>query len=221
MLQLHLSDQQFYCLLRCVLYQRLYGSLTLLVTETSIFKESIHLLKHKKWSKIDTEYICWIFLTHWSLTKWRPLCQCQFQMNIYNEMIIMTQFNDKYIHVVVPSWGYSENFLTEPYPWLRRLRTKIIPMENWSKLYPCQKVMSPKSLHLGEIGHIWPKSCYVVWKKWSSWVKMTKIHDDVIKWKHFPRYWPFVQGILRWPVNSPHKRPVTQSFDFFLWSAPE
>ena len=21
------------------------------------------------------------------------------------------------------------------------------------------------------------------------------IHDDVIKWKHFPRYWPFARGI--------------------------
>ena len=30
-------------------------------------------------------------------------------------------------------------------------------------------------------------------------------HDDVIKWKHFPRYWPFVLGIHRSPVNSPHK----------------
>ena len=30
-------------------------------------------------------------------------------------------------------------------------------------------------------------------------------HDDVIKWKHFPSYWPFVRGIHRWPVNSPHK----------------
>ena len=29
-------------------------------------------------------------------------------------------------------------------------------------------------------------------------------HDDVIKWKPFPRYWPFVQGIHRSPVNSPH-----------------
>ena len=28
---------------------------------------------------------------------------------------------------------------------------------------------------------------------------------DVIKWKHFPRYWPFVRGIYRSPVNSPHK----------------
>ena len=30
-------------------------------------------------------------------------------------------------------------------------------------------------------------------------------HDDVIKWKHFPRYWRFVRGIHRLPVNSPHK----------------
>ena len=31
------------------------------------------------------------------------------------------------------------------------------------------------------------------------------IHDDVIKWRHFPRYWPFVRRIHRSPVNSPHK----------------
>ena len=33
----------------------------------------------------------------------------------------------------------------------------------------------------------------------------TAIHDDVIKWKYFPRYWPFVRGIHRSPVNYPHK----------------
>ena len=30
-------------------------------------------------------------------------------------------------------------------------------------------------------------------------------HDDVIKWKHFQCYWPFVQGIHRSPVNSLRK----------------
>ena len=30
-------------------------------------------------------------------------------------------------------------------------------------------------------------------------------HDDVIKWKHFPRYWPFVRGIHWSPVISPYK----------------
>ena len=29
--------------------------------------------------------------------------------------------------------------------------------------------------------------------------------DDVIKWKHFPRYWPFFRGIHRSPVDSSHK----------------
>ena len=33
----------------------------------------------------------------------------------------------------------------------------------------------------------------------------TQWHDDVVKWKHFPRYWPFVRGIHRSPVNSPNK----------------
>ena len=41
-------------------------------------------------------------------------------------------------------------------------------------------------------------------------------YDDVIKCNHFPRYWPFVRGIHRSTVNSPHKRPVTRSFDVFF-----
>ena len=37
------------------------------------------------------------------------------------------------------------------------------------------------------------------------------VHDDVINWKRFPRYWPFVWEIHRSPVNSPHKGPVTHT----------
>ena len=36
-------------------------------------------------------------------------------------------------------------------------------------------------------------------------IEVSVIHDDVIKWKHFPRNWSFVRGIHRSPVNSPHK----------------
>ena len=35
--------------------------------------------------------------------------------------------------------------------------------------------------------------------------KRVVLHDNIIKWKHFPCYWPFVQGIHRSPVNSSHK----------------
>ena len=41
------------------------------------------------------------------------------------------------------------------------------------------------------------------------------LHDDVIKWKHFPRNWPFVRGIHRPPVNSPHKGQWRKALIFF------
>ena len=41
-------------------------------------------------------------------------------------------------------------------------------------------------------------------------------HDDVIKWKHFPRYWPFLRGIHRSPVNSPHKGQWCRALMFSL-----
>ena len=46
-----------------------------------------------------------------------------------------------------------------------------------------------------------------VWGVMSSifFTQTSSLHDDVIKWKHFPRYWPFVRGIHQSPVNSPHK----------------
>ena len=43
-----------------------------------------------------------------------------------------------------------------------------------------------------------------------------KRHDDVIRKTHFPRYWPFVLGIHRSPVNSPHKGQWRGSLMFSL-----
>ena len=41
-------------------------------------------------------------------------------------------------------------------------------------------------------------------------------HDDVIKWNHFPRYWPFVRGNHRSRWIPRTQRPVTRSFDVFF-----
>ena len=45
-------------------------------------------------------------------------------------------------------------------------------------------------------------------------------HDDAIKWKHFPRYWPFVRGIhrSRWIC---HTKASDAELWWFLWSASE
>ena len=42
------------------------------------------------------------------------------------------------------------------------------------------------------------------------WWEPKHNHDDVIKWKRFPRYWPFVWGI--------HQLiPLTKASDTELW----
>ena len=50
-------------------------------------------------------------------------------------------------------------------------------------------------------------------------VNPVKSHNDVIKWKHFPRYWPFVRGIHRSPVNPPHKGQWRGALMFALMCA--
>ena len=73
---------------------------------------------------------------------------------------------------------------------------------------------------------IYSMSLYMSQKTWAYgiWYKVTKsmfiqccfTHDDVIKWKHFPRYWTFVRGIPRSPVNSPHKGQWRRALMFSL-----
>ena len=43
-------------------------------------------------------------------------------------------------------------------------------------------------------------------------ITVLHIHDDVIKWKHFPRYWPFVRNSSV-TGEFPAQRPMTRSFN--------
>ena len=45
---------------------------------------------------------------------------------------------------------------------------------------------------------------------------MNSQHDDVIKWKHFPRHWPFSVGNSPVTGEFPSQRPVTRSFAVFF-----
>ena len=51
------------------------------------------------------------------------------------------------------------------------------------------------------------------------WQPSAHGHDDAIKWKHFPPYWPFVCGIHRSPVNSLHQDQWCRVLVFSLFCA--
>ena len=46
------------------------------------------------------------------------------------------------------------------------------------------------------------------------------IDQNVINWNNSPRYWPFVKGIHRSPMDSPHKGQWRRDLSF-LWYGPE
>ena len=60
-------------------------------------------------------------------------------------------------------------------------------------------------------GQLRGKCFHLMTSSWSARIQSSlramfgMCHDDVIKWKRFPRFWPFVRGIHRSPVNSPHQ----------------
>ena len=58
-------------------------------------------------------------------------------------------------------------------------------------------------------------SCFLLHSIFRTSRSVWIVHDDVIKWKHLPRYWPFVRGIHRSPVTGefPTQGPVTWSVD--------
>ena len=49
---------------------------------------------------------------------------------------------------------------------------------------------------------------------------INKWHYDVIKWRHFPCYWPFVRGIHR-SRRIPRTKASDADLWCFLWSTPE
>ena len=85
-------------------------------------------------------------------------------------------------------WNYSS------IPKLRRCNRGRLGMDKW--FHPTLYNWCNYLFMLG---------CHVITAQLDIWHITVQRHDDVIKWKHFPRYWPFVRGIHRPPVNSPHK----------------
>ena len=91
--------------------------------------------------------------------------------------------------LVIPLWGEyrSPVYSTQREPWCFLCSCSQQAFERIFELLLIWDAMVP----------MWRCCIYVMY----SFIQ----HYEVIKWKHFPRYWPFVRGIHRSPVNSPHK----------------
>ena len=84
-----------------------------------------------------------------------------------------------------------------------------------------QQKVRKKIQHLIALSLFWLKHVHFAPKCHLSrfgwwWMALTIWYDEVIKWKHFPRCLPFVRGIHRPSMNSPHKGQWRRALVFSL-----
>ena len=91
---------------------------------------------------------------------------------------------------------FSQQQMSHCWPVKSRYGTFVISSRS---NYGASVVNSRSNYGMSVISSWWNKSVVI------SWSDVCSNHDDVIKWKHFRCYWPFVLGIHWSPVNSPHK----------------
>ena len=97
-----------------------------------------------------------------------------------------------------------ETIQNGPRYWKRTEKMKINRSSWWFKSL-CFKILDSTVLKLSLLLFVILNIVKKFERTQPCILRIIKIHDGVIKWKHFPRYWSFVRGIHRWPVNSPHK----------------
>ena len=121
--------------------------------------------------------------------------------------IMMTSSNGSIFRVTDPLWGESTD-----QRWIPLTRPVTRSFDIFFDLQTVEQTI--------ETPVIWYAIAIIMTSLWYNCVVSNEInhpaqiisshlflvlHDDVIKWKHFPRYRPFVREIHRSPVNSPHK----------------
>ena len=85
--------------------------------------------------------------------------------------------------------------------------------------YPYRHQSLPMLVKEDPVGYLESVMTFVRIPHIGTFVEIYQDHDDVIKWKHFPGHWPFVGGIHRSPVDSPHKGQQRGAVLFSLFCA--
>ena len=99
------------------------------------------------------------------------------------------------------------------------------PKKMWSKMNivaPCWRTMF-SCMGSTECITVTSNERHVVSNHQSFYCLFDSLCGPTPKKHQSPRYWPFVSGIHRWPVNSPHKGPVPREklpFDDVIMGVP-
>ena len=105
-------------------------------------------------------------------------------------IFLWTLFNGNSIQIQI--FSFQENY-SHFLQWFQKLYTNDIQwylLKTWLLWWQIRYTLTNDTPYLALKGKTW--------------------HDGVIKWKHFPPYWPFVWGINRSPVNSLTKANDTE-----------
>ena len=115
----------------------------------------------------------------------------------YNITVNIIAITNNYVINTYITFGYHSN---ASYMWRHMLN-----LSWWFNIYASLRRLGYDQNSFLRVLYLRVESYCGVYGSDEGPLHVVKNHDDVIKWKHFPRYWPFVRGIHRSPVNSPHK----------------
>ena len=131
----------------------------------------------------------WWLLNRITVYSWKRVALAAMKLHIIS-------YGQPYNKTIVTQLG-SSNLLACDTPRHLTITTDVITL-NWCN---CDKILS---------------NTMVLYTTTSLIFSNAQCHDDIIKWKHFPRYWPFVRGIHRSPVDSPHKSQWRGAFMYLI-----
>ena len=136
-----------------------------------------------------------------------------------NSLIRLTSYRTKKFYVTCPLW--AEPPVTCGFPWQRARNAENIC---WSWCYPrvyikhiiCSIVIIIIAIIKTSRSFCQRRWCifllhFSLFQPQGHLTMMASSNE-----KHFPRYWPFVRGIHRSPVNSPHKGQWRRALTFSL-----
>ena len=118
---------------------------------------------------------------------------------------------DAHIHSYTRTFNWNSNWIGK---WSVPASMKKKHINVWPMCHKSHSMHSIDSTSFKD-DHRWgiKTDWYHVW--WGRWYRDCCVewdHDDVINWKHFPRYLPFVRGI-----QFPLQRPVIETL--MIWDA--